>query len=85
MEELLRKGFVPKESQEPQQFSPRYIQPMNLENAINLNDYSQFIKPSHPPQHVIVNITETTDFTTPTRSKQAIDATIRITHGKHVC
>jgi hypothetical protein len=49
MEELLGEDFVPKESQEPQQFSQGYIQPMNLKNVINLNDCSQFIKPSHPP------------------------------------
>jgi hypothetical protein len=58
---------------------------MNFKNVINLDDYSQSIRPSHPPQHVVVNITEIINFTTPTRSKQVIDATIKITHGKHMC
>ncbi len=82
---MLGEDFVPEESKELQQFSPSYIQPRNLENVINLDDYSQSIIPSHPPQHVVVNITKTTNFTTPTKSKQVIDATIRITHGKHMC
>jgi hypothetical protein len=82
---MLGEDFVLKESQELQQFSPSYIQPMNLEIFINLDDYSQSIIPSHPPQHVVVNITKTIDFTTPTRSKQVINVTIRITHGKHMC
>lgn len=49
MEELLGEDFALEESHELQQFNPSYIQPMNLENVIYLDDYSQCIGPNHPP------------------------------------
>jgi hypothetical protein len=58
MQELCGKSYIPQEIQE-RQFNQGEIWGMNLENVINIYDYSQSTKSSHPPHYTIINLTNT--------------------------